>query len=151
MDTTDSYDARERLLSRAASFLASEHYHRTVTGNPNEDAEMEYAEDGLLEAAREFVKAYEDHETMLTAEGKLAVMMRVVELDGDGYSVPQGSIGIVDHQIDDDHYWINWMGPQYDEENKVVESRVPTPGGSSGPIHVDALEPLGQFFFSFRK
>jgi hypothetical protein len=60
---SDRYDTREQLLSAAASWMASHHYFNGSLPGPTDDAEMEYKDELLLDAAREFVEAHDKVKT----------------------------------------------------------------------------------------
>lgn len=61
MTSAERWETRQRLLSRAAGWLASyHHFEAQPSPGMHDDAEMELKEDGLLAAARAFVKAHED-------------------------------------------------------------------------------------------
>jgi hypothetical protein len=55
----ETYEVRARLLSAAASWLASDQWFNAAPPGPNDDAEMEYKDENLLEAARAFVAAHD--------------------------------------------------------------------------------------------
>jgi hypothetical protein len=57
--SSDRLLAREVLLAAAARWMASDHHFNASQPGPNDDAEMEYRDEGLIVAARKFVEAHE--------------------------------------------------------------------------------------------
>jgi hypothetical protein len=57
------FNTRENLLAQAATWMASEHNLNHRLPGPSDDAEMEYRDELLLQAAREYVEAHKDVKT----------------------------------------------------------------------------------------
>lgn len=78
-----------------------------------------------------------------------AIVVPLVRLKSDGYSVPVGTLGVIREHLErldtetERFYEVSWLGPLY-EGGSVVESSVPTPGGASLPVAGSDLEPLGE-------
>ncbi len=62
---TIRYETRAKLLSAAASVMASRFYLESRLPGPNDDAEEEYNDHHLLVMAREYVEA---HKEIITQE-----------------------------------------------------------------------------------